>query len=36
MVGIVEIKAAYDSAKAAFQIADGISSLKTEAAVNAA
>lgn len=36
MVGIVEIKAAYDSAKAAFQIAEGIGSLKTEAAVNAA
>ena len=36
MVGILEIKAAYDSAKAAFQIAEGISSLKTETAVNAA
>ena len=36
MVGVLEIKAAYDSAKAAFQIAEGISSLKTEAAVNTA
>ena len=36
MVGILEIKAGYESAKAALQIAQGISSLKSETAVNAA
>ena len=36
MVGILEIKAGYDGAKAAFDIAKGFGSLKTEAAVNGA
>ena len=36
MVGILEIKAGYEGAKAAFDIAKGFSSLKTEAAVNGA
>ena len=36
MVGVLEIKAGYDSAKAALQIVQGISSLKTETAINAA
>jgi hypothetical protein len=36
MVTIAEIKAGYESAKAALDIAKGISALKTEAAVNAA
>jgi len=36
MVTMVEFKAAYDATKAAFQIAEGYSSLKSEAAKNAA
>src|SRR5690348_15984493 len=36
MVTMLEIKAAYDSAKAAVEIAKGYSALKTEAAKNAA
>ena len=36
MVGIVEIKAGYEGAKAAFEIARGVGALKTEAAVNGA
>jgi len=36
MVGIIEVKAGYDAAKAAFQIAQGMSALKTEAAINGA
>jgi hypothetical protein len=36
MIGIMEIKAGYEGAKAALDIAKGVSSLKTETAVNAA
>lgn len=35
-MGIVEIKAGYEGAKAAFDIAKGVGALKTEAAVNGA
>ncbi len=36
MVGILEIKAGYEGAKAALDIAKGINSLKTETAINGA
>lgn len=36
MVGILEVQAGYESAKAAFNIAKGMAALKTETAVNSA